>query len=69
MNGKPLWYFAKLLELAGMVIVLVGLLASISFGLGEEGLKSMTYELRGLTIGGGLFAAGWILESAISRRR
>ena len=67
-KSKELWYVAKFLELAGMIIVLAGLAMSISYGLGEDGMRSMQYELRGLTIGGGLFILGWLLEGAVGGR-
>ena len=50
------------------IIVLAGLAMSISYGLGEDGMRSMQYELRGLTIGGGLFILGWLLEGAVGGR-
>jgi hypothetical protein len=62
MTYKVLWGFGKLLQGVGLVVVLVGLFWSISFGLEEEGLKSMVYEFRGLMIGGGLFTLGWLIE-------
>lgn len=65
---KPAWYAAKALELCGMIVVLVGLGLSISYGRGENGLASMRYEMNGLMIGGGLFAAGWLLERRLGSR-
>jgi len=68
MQNRTLWYVAKALEGVGMVIVLVGVIVSIQLGMGEEGLKSMQYEMRALMVGGGLFLAGWFLESRIGAR-
>jgi len=68
MNSKALWYVAKALELAGMIVVLVGLALSIGYGLDDQGMASMQHELRGLLIGGGLFAVGWLLESRLGAR-
>ena len=63
-----LWRLAKFLELAGMCIVLAGLVMSISLGMDEEGLKSMAYSGYGLLIGGGLFIAGYLLERVTGTR-
>lgn len=68
MQHRTLWYVAKALEGVGMVIVLVGVIVSIQLGMGEEGLKSMQYEMRALMVGGALFLAGWFLESRIGAR-
>ncbi|MFT4539466.1 MAG: hypothetical protein ACI841_004369 [Planctomycetota bacterium] len=62
MNKKWLWSLAKTLELAGLIVVLVGLLMSINLGLGEKGLASMASEFQGLMVGGGLFFLGYLLE-------
>jgi hypothetical protein len=59
---KILWGLGKLLEGVGLVVVLVGLFWSVSFGLEDQGLKSMTHEFRGLLVGGALFLAGFLLE-------
>lgn len=68
-DGKQwLWYLAKFLEGLGMVLVLVGLMASINLGLQEEGLKSMAYEGYGLLVGGGLFILGWLFERSLGTR-
>jgi len=56
------WVVGKALEGLGMIVVLAGLGYSITVGLKEEGLKSMSVELWGLGIGGGLFLIGYLLE-------
>ena len=38
-----------------------------SEGLEDEGLKSMSYELKGLLLGGGLFTIGWAIEIRLGR--
>ena len=67
MKPKTWWLLAKALEGVGMVLVLVGVMTSISYGLEDESLKSMSYELRGLMLGGGLFAIGWAIETRVGR--
>lgn len=61
-SRRPVWMFAKLLEGAGLIVVLVGVSISIHLGFEDEGLSSMREEFRGLMIGGALFAAGFLLE-------
>lgn len=69
MIGKRhVWWFAKALEGVGMVLVLVGVFWSISLGLEDEGLSSMAIEMKGLALGGGMFAFGWILERWVGSR-
>jgi hypothetical protein len=68
MKGRLLWRLAKLLEGAGLVVILVGVFWSISLGLGERGLESMAIEFRALAAGAGMFAAGWLLERALGSR-
>jgi hypothetical protein len=63
-----LWWLAKLLEGVGMVIVLVGIFWSVSLGLEDDGLSSMAAEMKGLMLGGGLFALGWALERGLGTR-
>ena len=63
-----LWWLAKLLEGVGMVIVLVGVFWSVSLGLEDDGLSSMAAEMKGLALGGGLFALGWMLERSLGTR-
>ena len=67
MKPKSWWMLAKALEGVGMVLVLVGVMMSISYGLEDEGLKSMSYELKGLMLGGGLFTVGWAIELRLGR--
>lgn len=56
------WVVGKALEGLGMVVVLAGLGYSVAVGLREEGMKSMSVELWGLAIGGGLFLLGYLVE-------
>jgi hypothetical protein len=67
-SRRVLYGLAKLLEGVGLVVVLVGLFWSISFGFEDQGLRSMAYEFRGLAVGGGLFVLGWVLERAAGPR-
>jgi hypothetical protein len=67
-NKRGLWYVAKFLEGAGLVLVLAGLAYSVGYGLAEEGLASMKVEMLGLAVGGGLFLAGLGLERAAKGR-
>lgn len=62
MSSRALWWVAKVLQGAGLVVVLVGLSLSIGLGLDEEGLASMDMEMKGLALGGLLFLAGILLE-------
>ncbi len=68
MNKKFIWYAAKFLEGAGLVLVLAGLAYSIGYGLEEDGLASMKVEMVGLGVGGGLFLLGLGLERAAGAR-
>lgn len=68
MKKATIWRFAKFLELAGMCIVLAGLVMSISLGMDEEGLKSMAYSGYGLIYGGLIFMAGYFLERGMGAR-
>jgi len=65
---KALWWLAKGLEGVGMILVLVGVFMSISLGLEDDGLSSMRMEMQGLTVGGGLFLLGWLIERRIGAR-
>ena len=67
MNRKLYW-LAKGLEALGMVVVLVGVMWSISLGHGSQSLESMRYEMNGLMWGLGLFAVGWMIERRIGTR-
>jgi hypothetical protein len=67
-RGRLLWSLAKLLEGAGLVVILVGVLWSVSLGFQDQSLESMGIEFRGLALGAALFAAGWILERSLGSR-
>ena len=68
MKGPWVWSMGKALEFIGLIVVLTGLLMSMRLGFGEEGLKSMATEFRGLMVGGLLFLLGYLLERAAGRR-
>lgn len=68
MRAPWLWWLAKALEGAGMLVVLVGLVLSVRLGLDEDGLASMRYEGTALLVGGGLFLLGWALERGLGAR-
>ena len=68
MRRSWLWYLAKGLEGVGLVVVLWGVVVSMQLGFGDEGLSSMKAEFYGLAIGGGCFAAGWLLERSLGTR-
>lgn len=51
-----------------MVVVLVGVFFSMSLGFEGRGLESMTYEFKGLALGGGLFVLGVLIERRIGTR-
>jgi hypothetical protein len=68
MNKRALWWLAKVLEGAGLLVVLVGVFISISEGLEDQGLKSMATEFQGLALGGGLFLLGVMIERGIGSR-
>jgi len=68
MPKKALWWFAKVLEGVGMLLVLVGVFMSISLGLEDDGLGSMRMEMQGLMVGGAMFAVGWLLERSLGAR-
>ena len=63
-----LWTLAKGLEGVGMIVVLGGLVLSITAGMHDEGMKSMRGEAYGLAIGGGLFLVGWWMERKLGAR-
>jgi hypothetical protein len=67
-SARSAWWFAKLLEGAGLVVILVGVLFSMGLGFQDRGLESMQIEFRGLAIGAGLFAAGWLVERTLRTR-
>lgn len=66
--GRAAWFLAKLLEGAGLVVILVGVLFSMGLGFQDRGLESMQIEFRGLAIGAALFAAGWLIERTLGSR-
>lgn len=68
MNRGAWWWVAKTLEGLGMVVVLVGVFFSMSLGFEGRGLESMTYEFKGLALGGGLFVLGVLIERRIGTR-
>jgi hypothetical protein len=68
MASKAWWTVAKLLEGAGLVVILAGVFISVGLGIEEEGLASMRAEFQGLALGGALFLAGWLLERRLGAR-
>ena len=66
--GRAIWFLAKLLEGAGLVVILVGVLFSMGLGFQDRGLESMQIEFRGLALGAVLFAAGWLVERSVGTR-
>ena len=68
MSRHPVWMLGKALEVAGLIVILIGVSISIHLGFQDEGLSSMREEFRGLLIGGGLFALGYVLERWAGRR-
>ena len=66
--GRAVWLLAKLLEGAGLVVILVGVLFSMGLGFQDRGLESMQIEFRGLALGAALFAAGWVVERTVGSR-
>ncbi len=63
-----MYYLAKFLEGAGLVVILAGVLISINLGYSDEGLESMKAETYGLGIGVVLFLVGLLLERLIGSR-
>lgn len=63
-----LWTLAKGLEGLGLIVVLGGLVLSVSAGMQDEGMKSMQGEAYGLAIGGVLFFVGWMMEHKLGAR-
>ena len=63
-----MWIVAKLLEGAGLVVILLGVLFSMGLGFQDRGLESMQIEFRGLAVGAALFAAGWLIERRLGAR-
>jgi hypothetical protein len=67
-RGAGLWWLAKGLEGAGLVVVLMGVVWSIVLGLQDEGMASMRYEFQALMVGGALFLLGYLLERRLGAR-
>lgn len=68
MKRDLLWKLAKGLEIAGLIVVLIGVVGSIGLGFQDRGLESMGFEFQGLGVGGALFLVGWWLERRIGAR-
>lgn len=68
MQGRAMWWVAKILEGIGMVVVLVGVFVSMTEGFEGRGLESMAYEFQGLMVGGGLFLVGVLIERKLGTR-
>ncbi len=68
MKGRTLWRLAKGLEGLGLLVILVGVFWSVGLGFEDKSLEAMGIELRGLAVGGALFAAGLLLERAVGTR-
>ena len=56
------YQFGRILQVMGMIVVLIGLMWSVSLGLQDEGLSSMKYELYALLGGGALFVVGRLIQ-------
>jgi hypothetical protein len=67
-TGSFAYKFAKTLEGAGLVVVLVGVVISIDQGMAGAGLEAMRAETLGLGLGAFLFVCGWILERSLGSR-
>lgn len=67
-RGKLVFGLAKVLEGAGLIVILVGVYLSVNLGFEDKGLESMTIEFRGLAVGAGLFACGFLLERTVGAR-
>lgn len=61
------WRLGRILQGVGLLVILVGVLMSVDAGMSDESLESQRIELMGLTIGGAMFLAGWVLTRAVSR--
>ena len=68
MQKNWIWTVAKALEGLGLVAVLVGLVLSVQYGMQDEGMRSMRFELYGLVGGGLTFAVGVLLERSVGGR-
>ena len=68
MKGNVVTTIGRVLQAAGMGIVLVGIIESIGVGFREpDTLRSMRVELTYLGVGGSVFVAGVLLDR-LSRR-
>jgi hypothetical protein len=67
-KGKAAFVLAKVLEGAGLVVILVGVYFSVNLGFKDRGLESMNVEFRGLALGAALFACGFLLERSLGGR-
>ncbi len=67
MSRNWIWSVAKAMEGLGLVAVLVGLVLSVQYGVQDESMESMRFELYGLVGGGLLFALGVLLERVVGR--
>jgi hypothetical protein len=67
-RGKLVFGIAKVLEGAGLIVILVGVYLSVNLGFQDKGLESMNIEFRGLAIGAALFVCGVLLERTIGSR-
>ncbi|MCP3917800.1 MAG: hypothetical protein GY711_19825 [bacterium] len=63
-----IWTLAKGLEGVGLIVILVGVLASVQLGMNDEGLESQEVELYALLAGAGMFGVGFALEKALGTR-
>ena len=68
MSSSSLWKLAKVLEGLGLVVILVGVLFSVTLGFEDKGLESMGIEFQALGIGGLLFLVGWTIERRLGAR-
>ena len=67
-RGRFVYGLAKVLEGAGLIVILVGVYLSVNLGFQDRGLESMNIEFRGLAIGAALFACGVLLERSLGSR-
>jgi hypothetical protein len=67
-RGKLVFGLAKVLEGAGLIVILLGVYLSVNLGFHDKGLESMNIEFRGLALGAALFACGVLLERSLGSR-
>ena len=67
-RGKLAFVLAKVLEGAGLLVILLGVYFSVNLGFKDRGLESMNIEFRGLAVGAALFACGFLLERTVGSR-